>query len=85
MIINKKLIHFNHKEDFEERNNAGDILDSSIVFVKDSHEIYTHGEQYQFIEWSYLTTDVPVGYSVFMLADGSQWVDCNGQIIFVKE
>ena len=50
MVINKKLIHFNHKEDFEERNNAGDILDSSIVFVKDSHEIYTHGEQYQFIE-----------------------------------
>ena len=47
--INKKLVFFNKKEDFDNRNNAGDILDSSIVFVKDSNEIYTHGEEYQFI------------------------------------
>lgn len=48
-IINKKLIHFAEKADFEERNSAGDILDSSIIFVKDSNEIYTHGEEYQWI------------------------------------
>ena len=52
--INKKLIHFSEKEKFNTRNNAGDILDSSIVFVKDSNEIYTHGEEYQFIAWSIL-------------------------------
>lgn len=50
MIIDKKLVHFDQNEDFDERNNNGDILDSSIVFVKDTNRIYTHGEKYQFIQ-----------------------------------
>ena len=54
MAIDKKLIHFQSKNKFEEKNNAGEILDSSIVFVKDSNEIYTHGEEYQFVGWSKL-------------------------------
>ena len=52
--INKKLIHFSEKENFDTRNNAGDILDSSIVFVKDSNEIYTHNAAYKWIGWSKL-------------------------------
>lgn len=55
MIIDKKLVHFNQNEDFNERNNNGDILDSSIVFVKDTNRIYTHGEKYQFIQWTVLS------------------------------
>lgn len=46
MAINKKLIHFNKKEDFLKEQEAGNILNTSIVFIKDSKEIYTHGEFY---------------------------------------
>jgi hypothetical protein len=52
--IEKLLIHFNKNEDFIEKNNAENILDTSIVFIKDSNKIYTHKEDYQFIEWSVL-------------------------------
>ena len=47
MTINKKIIHFDKKEDFENKNNAGEILERSIVFIKDANEIYTHGTEYQ--------------------------------------
>lgn len=43
MAINKKLIHFNRKEVFEEKLANNEILDTSIVFIKDSKEIWTHG------------------------------------------
>jgi hypothetical protein len=46
MAINKKLIHFNKKEDFEHEVANGNILNHSIVFIKDSKEIYTHGTIY---------------------------------------
>lgn len=43
MAINKKLIHFNKKEDFEREVANNNILDKSIVFIKDSKEIWNHG------------------------------------------
>ena len=43
MAINKKLIHFNNKIAFDKEFKANNILDESIVFIKDSQEIYTHG------------------------------------------
>ena len=46
MAINKKLIHFNEKTEFEKRLANNEILDTSIVFVKDSKEIWTHGNYY---------------------------------------
>lgn len=46
MAINKKLIHFNKKEDFSKEVANGNILNHSIVFIKDSKEIFTHGEFY---------------------------------------
>lgn len=46
MAINKKLIHFNNKTAFDKELKAGNILDKSIVFIKDSQEIYTHGQLY---------------------------------------
>lgn len=46
MAINKKLIHFRHKADFDEQLAAGNILDTSIVWIKDAKLIYTHGEFY---------------------------------------
>lgn len=46
MAINKKLIHFQTKSAFNTELNAGNILDTSIVFIKDTQEIWTHGQLY---------------------------------------
>ena len=46
MAINKKLIHFKSKQKFNEELANGNILDTSIVFIQDSKEIYTHGQYY---------------------------------------
>lgn len=46
MAINKKLIHFKTKENFLKEKNAGNILDTSIVFIKDTREIWTHDSGY---------------------------------------
>lgn len=46
MAINKKLIHFRTKAAFTTELNAGNILDTSIVFIKDTKEIWTHGQLY---------------------------------------
>ena len=54
MAINKKLIHFNSKENFDNKVANNEILDTSIVFVKDSKEIYTHGNLYKSVNWDVL-------------------------------
>ena len=46
MAINKKLIHIKTKAAFTTELNAGNILDTSIVFIKDTKEIWTHGQLY---------------------------------------
>ena len=46
MAINKKLIHFKNKQKFNEELANGNILETSIVFIQDSKEIYTHGQLY---------------------------------------
>lgn len=46
MAINKKLIHFNSKTNFENEVANNNILDTSIVFIKDTKEIWTHGQFY---------------------------------------
>lgn len=46
MAINKKLIHFQTMANFEVQLSAGNILDTSIVFIKDAKKIWTHGEFY---------------------------------------
>lgn len=45
-MINKKLIHFNKRETFDTELKNGNIPDTSIVFIKDTQEIYTHGQIY---------------------------------------
>lgn len=56
MAINKKLIHFKKKEDFEKEVANENILDTSIVFIKDSKEIHTHEETYKTVTWTKLFT-----------------------------
>jgi len=46
MAINKKLIHFKNKQNFNNEVANGNILDNSIVFIQDSKEIWTHETLY---------------------------------------
>lgn len=46
MAINKKLIHFKTFANFKRELDAGNILSTSIVFIKDTQQLYTHGEYY---------------------------------------
>lgn len=46
MAINKRFIHFKNKETFENQLNEGNILSTSICFIQDTKEIYTHGTLY---------------------------------------
>lgn len=46
MAINKKLIHFKTKAAFETQLKGNNILDTSIVFIKDANLIWTHGAYY---------------------------------------
>lgn len=50
MAIEKKLIHFNEDAEFKKRLDNNEILNTSIVFIKDTNKIYTHGAEYQFVE-----------------------------------
>ena len=59
MAINKKLIHFKNKENFENEVANNNILDSSIVFIQDSKEISTHGTVYKSVNWSILEESLP--------------------------
>lgn len=60
MAINKKLIHFKSKENFNNEVANDNILDTSIVFIKDSKEIYTHGNVYKSVNWSVLDSEYVV-------------------------
>lgn len=61
MAINKKLIHFKNKATFDTELANGNILDTSIVFIKDTKEIYTHGQIYNCDDpnlSNYVTNDI---------------------------
>lgn len=62
-----KLIHFKTKEAFL---NTSDIQETDIVFIKDTDEIYTHGERYQFVGWNAIDINVPLDYYLFTSSDG---------------
>lgn len=49
MAIDKKLIHFNKDENFQNELKAGNILDKSFVLVKDAEKIHMKGEDYLFV------------------------------------
>lgn len=46
MAINKKLIHFEKKQTFNNELAKGNILGTSIVFIQDAQQIWTHGQFY---------------------------------------
>ena len=64
MAINKKLIHFQTLANFEAQLSAGNILDTSICFIKDAKKIWTHGEFYNCDSSSQtIFPHVPITYS----------------------
>lgn len=46
MAYSRKLIHFATKANFEAQLEAKNILDTSICFIKDAKQIWTHGQYY---------------------------------------
>lgn len=89
-IIPNKLIHFKYKSDFELRVNSsieypeetrphhGDILDSSIVFIQDAKQIWTHGTYYDANNTSGVSTTQLViaattGTPTILEAIGGNW------------
>jgi hypothetical protein len=48
-MIDKKLIHFENKDIFDEYDKSGSISDFSIVFIKDLCAIRTHSQDYKFV------------------------------------
>ena len=83
MAINKKLIHFKNKQNFETEVANNNILDNSIVFIQDSKEISTHGTIYKSVNWSVLEETVESGsfngheYVDLGLPSGTLWATCN--------
>ena len=73
MAIDKKLIHFKNKENFENEVANKNILEHSIVFIQDSREISTHGTEYKFCNWSILEEQ--------KLSDGVYAVSSTGSLI----
>ena len=74
MAINKKLIHFKTKENFNNKVANNEILDTSIVFIQDSKEIHTHGTTYKSVNWSVL--EPPKGVFIY---------DINGKYTLPSE
>lgn len=58
MAINKKLIHFNDKQAFESELAKGNILPYSIVFIKSTKELWTHGQYYSSLQDYYTKTEI---------------------------
>lgn len=93
MAINKKLVHFNTKAIFDQKLAEKEILDTSVVFIKDSNIIHTHGEDYQFVEWSVIgvvgspepPVKIPKGYSYVKPTDDDWWIDAEDKVILVME
>lgn len=70
MAINKKLIHFQTLANFNAQLSAGNILDTSIVFIKDAKKIWTHGQLYDCSEGG--GAESPVYVTDFTLLE---WTD----------
>ena len=77
MAINKKLIHFKNKENFNKEVANENILDSSIVFIQDSKEISTHGTVYKSVNWSVLEKPELYEWVDLGLPSGLKWAAWN--------
>ena len=76
-VINKKLINFASKANFDTRLANGDIDNRSIIFINDTKQIWTHGTFYDgstnFLPLSggTLTGDLNTNSSIYMTGDNT--------------
>ena len=77
--INNKLIHFKSKSDFNSRYAAttdggityGDFLGTSIVFIQDAKQIWTHGQFYDANEATLASLGITVTAAELNYLDGA--------------
>ena len=69
MAINNKFVHFKTSAKFKEQLEAGNIKDTSVCFIKDTNQIYTHGQYY---DCSELTNEKVVGSSLVGYAESQE-------------
>lgn len=98
MAIENNFLHFNTEDTFQ--NQKSEIKDASIAFIKDSGKIYTHGEEYESVNWGEIK--YPNGVYVYTnkgeLVNPESWdtanndsavgvavIDTNCQFIISKE
>lgn len=58
--ITNRFVHFKTKASFTQRLGQGDIQESSVVFIQDANEIWTHGTYYHSnVTWNFeqITSD----------------------------
>ena len=77
MAINKKLIHFKNKQKFNEELANGNILETSIVFIQDTTEIYTHGQLYDGSKVDLSNIEEMIS-KIKTDGDGTQYLTNNG-------
>lgn len=76
MAIDKKLIHFKTRAQLDAEILAGNILERSICWVKDTKQMYTHNE---FYDCSGLTDEqVQKIDAVMLTGDGNKFLTDNG-------
>lgn len=85
MAINKKLIHFKTKLNFNNEVANNNILDTSICFIKDSQQIYTHGQYYSCKDWANDIDNLQTQINTLISGDASTAIDNFNEIIAFLE
>lgn len=74
------LANFNHyaqKDTFEKELSENLIDNSSISFIKDTKQIYTHEQFYNGVSWKNIGKDPFNGYEYVDMGDAGIWATCN--------
>lgn len=80
-MIDRKFVHFKHKEDFQKQQH--NIRPDSLVFVQDSSEIVANNIVYPFVSWDII---LPIGYCNLVTSEGLSLVDSAGvEFIILKD
>ena len=85
MAINKKLIHFKTKSNFSNEVANNNILDTSICFIKDSQQIYTHGQYYNCKDWANDINGLQTQINTILSGDASTAIDNFNEIVSFLE
>lgn len=89
MAIDKKLIGFKTKAQFNIMKNRGELSSSSVVFIEDTGEIYTHNNFYgvarsALSDYVTLATNQTItGTKIFSYNNGSRTTTLNGASILI--